>query len=120
MSAYKLIIDGKKVATTETFPVINPATEEVAAQCPKATVEHVNLAVPPARRAFPAWSATPDAEPSRLIHAIAVEGCKFSRNAWNRQALTTRCEDDDAGKNSFSTGGIAVQFSTPAEAGFRT
>jgi acyl-CoA reductase-like NAD-dependent aldehyde dehydrogenase len=71
MSAYNLIIDGKKVATTETFPVLNPATEEVAAQCPKATVEHVNLAVAAARRAFPAWSATPDAERSRLIHAIA-------------------------------------------------
>ncbi len=71
MSAYKLIIDGKKVSTSETFPVLNPATEQVAAQCPKATVEHVNLAVAAARRAFPAWSATPDAERSRLIHAIA-------------------------------------------------
>jgi acyl-CoA reductase-like NAD-dependent aldehyde dehydrogenase len=71
MSDYKLIIDGKKVATEETFPVINPATEEVAAQCPKATQEHVDQAVAAARRAFPAWSATPDAERSRLIHAIA-------------------------------------------------
>ena len=71
MSAYKLIIDGRKVATEETFPVINPATEEVAAQCPKATAEHVDLAVAAARRAFPAWSATPDAERSRLVHAIA-------------------------------------------------
>lgn len=71
MSDYNLIIDGKKVATEETFPVINPATEEVVAQCPKATVEHVNQAVAAARRAFPAWSATPDAERSRMVHAIA-------------------------------------------------
>ena len=28
MPAYKLIIDGKKVSTTETFPVLNPATEK--------------------------------------------------------------------------------------------
>jgi acyl-CoA reductase-like NAD-dependent aldehyde dehydrogenase len=71
MSDYNLIIDGKKVTTDETFPVINPATEEVVAQCPKATVEHVNQAVAAARRAFPAWSATPDAERSRMVHAIA-------------------------------------------------
>lgn len=71
MPEYNLIIDGKKVTTAETFPVINPATEEVIAQCPKATVEHVDQAVAAARRAFPAWSATPDAERSRLIHAIA-------------------------------------------------
>ena len=71
MSDYKLIIDGKKVATEETFPVINPATEEVLARCPKATAEHVEQAVAAARRAFPAWSATPDAERVASVHAIA-------------------------------------------------
>ncbi len=71
MTDYNLIIDGKKIATSETFPVINPATEEVVAQCPKATREHVDQAVAAARRAFPAWSATPDAERSRMVHAIA-------------------------------------------------
>ncbi len=71
MPAYSLIIDGKKVATAETFPVLNPATEQVVAQAPKATAEHLNQAVAAARRAFPAWSATPDAERSRLVHAIA-------------------------------------------------
>ncbi|MCB1847182.1 MAG: aldehyde dehydrogenase family protein [Halieaceae bacterium] len=71
MTDYKLIIDGKKVATAETFPVLNPATEEVIAQCPKATPEHVDQAVAAARRAFPSWSATPDAERSRIVHAIA-------------------------------------------------
>ncbi len=71
MPAYNLIIDGKKVTTAETFPVLNPATEQVVAQAPKATAEHLNQAVAAARRAFPAWSATPDAERSRLVHAIA-------------------------------------------------
>jgi acyl-CoA reductase-like NAD-dependent aldehyde dehydrogenase len=71
MTDYKLIIDGKKVSTAETFPVLNPATEEVVAQCPKATPEHVDQAVAAARRAFPSWSATPDAERSRIVHAIA-------------------------------------------------
>lgn len=71
MTTYSMIIDGKKVTTEETFDVINPATEEVVARCPKATAEHVDQAVAAARRAFPAWSATPDAERSRLVHAIA-------------------------------------------------
>ncbi|MEM8564692.1 MAG: aldehyde dehydrogenase family protein [Pseudomonadota bacterium] len=71
MSTYQLIIDGKKVPTEETFAVLNPATEEVAAQCPKATVQHVDQAVAAARKAFPAWSATSDEERSRLVHAIA-------------------------------------------------
>jgi acyl-CoA reductase-like NAD-dependent aldehyde dehydrogenase len=71
MTNYKLIIDGKKVSTGETFPVLNPATEEVIAQCPKATTEHVDQAVAAARRAFPTWSATPDSERSAAVHAIA-------------------------------------------------
>ncbi|MEE4143912.1 MAG: aldehyde dehydrogenase family protein [Halieaceae bacterium] len=71
MSGYSMIIDGKKVSADESFPVINPATEEVIAQCPRATAEHVDQAVAAARRAFPSWSATPDAERSRIVHAIA-------------------------------------------------
>ena len=71
MPTYSLIIDGKKVSTAETFPVLNPATEKVVAQAPKASAEQLNQAVAAARRAFPAWSATPDAERSRLVHAIA-------------------------------------------------
>jgi acyl-CoA reductase-like NAD-dependent aldehyde dehydrogenase len=51
MSDYKIIIGGEKISTAETFPVINPATEEVIAQCPKATVEQVDQAVAAARQA---------------------------------------------------------------------
>jgi acyl-CoA reductase-like NAD-dependent aldehyde dehydrogenase len=70
MSEYNLIIDGKKVSTQESFPVINPATEQPVAQCPKATEEQLNEAVAAARRAFPAWSSTSDSERSALLHAI--------------------------------------------------
>ncbi len=70
MSAYHLIIDGKAVGTEECFPVLNPATEQVFAQCPKATEEHLDQAVAAARRAFPSWSLTADSERSRLIHAV--------------------------------------------------
>ncbi|MFT5482766.1 MAG: acyl-CoA reductase-like NAD-dependent aldehyde dehydrogenase [Halieaceae bacterium] len=71
MSEYHLLIDGQKVAAGETFPVLNPATEKVIAECPKASVEDLNNAVSAARRAFPSWSATADSERSRLIHAVA-------------------------------------------------
>lgn len=71
MTDYKMIIDGQGVSTEDTFPVLNPATEKVIAQCPKANEEHVNAAVAAARKAFPAWSATSDSERSRVIHAIA-------------------------------------------------
>jgi acyl-CoA reductase-like NAD-dependent aldehyde dehydrogenase len=71
MSEYHLIIDGQKVAAGDTFPVINPATEEVIAQCPKASLEDLDNAVAAARRAFPSWSVTADNERARLMHAVA-------------------------------------------------
>lgn len=70
MSEYNLMIDGQSVSTADTFPVINPATEQVIAQCPKATAEDLDNAVAAARRAFPSWSATSDSERARLMHAI--------------------------------------------------
>jgi acyl-CoA reductase-like NAD-dependent aldehyde dehydrogenase len=66
-----MIIDGQQVSASDTFPVVNPATEAVIAQCPKATPEHVDRAVAAARRAFPAWCATPDSERAAAINAIA-------------------------------------------------
>ncbi len=70
MSEFSLIIGGEKVATDAYFPVLNPATEEPVAQCPLATKAHLDAAVAAARAAFPAWSATPDEERARLVHAI--------------------------------------------------
>jgi acyl-CoA reductase-like NAD-dependent aldehyde dehydrogenase len=54
-----LTIDGKKVASSETKDVINPATEEPFAAAPIATPQHLENAVDAASRAFPSWSATP-------------------------------------------------------------
>jgi acyl-CoA reductase-like NAD-dependent aldehyde dehydrogenase len=70
MSDYPLIIGGNKVDSAETFPVLNPATEQVIAHCPKAGREELDQAVAAARQAFPSWSQTADSERSRLIHAI--------------------------------------------------
>ena len=62
MSDYGLIIGGRKVATKGTFGVINPANEQVLAQCPRATREQLDEAVKAATAAFATWSRTPDAE----------------------------------------------------------
>ena len=48
MSEYQLLIDGKLVDGDQTMPVLNPATEEVLAQCPRASKNQLDQAVAPA------------------------------------------------------------------------
>ena len=57
---YGQFIDGKwqKSESGETYEVINPATEEVLADCPRASEDQLNAAVAAAKAAFPAWSKT--------------------------------------------------------------
>ncbi|MGV8995574.1 MAG: aldehyde dehydrogenase family protein [Parvibaculaceae bacterium] len=71
MSEYKLLIGGKLVAGDQTMDVINPATEEVLAKAPRASVAQLNEAVAAAKAAFPAWSKTPIAERKKALNAIA-------------------------------------------------
>ena len=59
MSDYNLLIDGKMIPGDLTMPVLNPATEEVLAQCPRASKAQLDKAVAAAKAAFPAWAATP-------------------------------------------------------------
>jgi delta 1-pyrroline-5-carboxylate dehydrogenase len=56
---FKLLIDGQSRDGVTTFDVVNPATGETFAQCPKADAAQLEEAVAAARRAFPAWAATP-------------------------------------------------------------
>jgi acyl-CoA reductase-like NAD-dependent aldehyde dehydrogenase len=68
---YSLLIGGKLVAGDQTMDVINPATEEVLAKCPRASKAQLDQAVAAAKAAFPAWSRTPIAERKKAIGAIA-------------------------------------------------
>src|SRR5215210_1861386 len=54
----QLLIDGKLLDTSRTFPTLNPATGEVLGYAPDATVKDAEAAVTAARRAFDAtdWS----------------------------------------------------------------
>ena len=60
MSDYGLIINGKKVFSSNTFSVLNPANEEVIAECPIASKDQLDEAVSAASIAFKTWSAEPD------------------------------------------------------------
>ena len=55
---YKLLIDGALVDGAGSMPVLNPATEEVLAECPTASEAQLNEAVDAAQVAFKSWKNT--------------------------------------------------------------
>jgi acyl-CoA reductase-like NAD-dependent aldehyde dehydrogenase len=56
---------------SETLDVVEPATEGVLAQIPRAGAEEADAAVARAKAAFPAWRAVAPADRARLLHALA-------------------------------------------------
>src|SRR5579883_2739687 len=70
-SDYSLLINGRLVDGASTFDVINPATEQVLAACPRAVIAQLNQAVAAAKAAFPAWAAKPIEERRRLLLKLA-------------------------------------------------
>src|SRR6185312_9856331 len=68
MSDYNLLIDGKMVPGDMTMPVLNPATEEVLAQCPRASKSQLDAAVAAAKAAYP---ATPMEDRRKVIIKMA-------------------------------------------------
>ena len=71
MRAYKLLINGEMVDGDLSMDVLNPATEEVLADCPRASEDQLNAAVAAAKAAFPAWSKTDVDERKALVLKIA-------------------------------------------------
>jgi acyl-CoA reductase-like NAD-dependent aldehyde dehydrogenase len=51
--------------------VVEPATEQVMAEVPRAGAEEVDAAVERARRAFPSWRAVAPGDRSALLHRLA-------------------------------------------------
>lgn len=68
---YRMLIDGELVDGASSFDVINPATEQPVAQCPKADAALVDRAVNAAKRAFPGWSAKTAESRGECLSAIA-------------------------------------------------
>jgi acyl-CoA reductase-like NAD-dependent aldehyde dehydrogenase len=69
---FTLLINGEAVSGASEFDVINPATAQPFARCPKADEDQLNLAVAAAKAAFPAWAATPVDERAALVDAVAA------------------------------------------------
>jgi acyl-CoA reductase-like NAD-dependent aldehyde dehydrogenase len=71
MREFRLLIDGKLVPGVAKFDVINPATEEVIAEVPRADRAQLDEAVAAAKEAFPAWAAKPVRERGALLARVA-------------------------------------------------
>jgi len=71
MNAYKLLINGEMVDGDLTMDVVNPATEEKLADCPRASESQLNAAVAAAKAAFPRWSKTAIDERKAVVLKIA-------------------------------------------------
>lgn len=54
-----------------TYTIINPSTELPFGEAPEASIADVHAAIEAANAAAPAWAATPRAERSRLLYALA-------------------------------------------------
>ncbi|KAL2138152.1 hypothetical protein VTI28DRAFT_7376 [Corynascus sepedonium] len=69
-----MLINGKLVEASDgkTFPVYNPATREVSAHVPEASIEDTNAAVAAAKAAFPAWSAMGGAKRAGYLKKLAA------------------------------------------------
>jgi acyl-CoA reductase-like NAD-dependent aldehyde dehydrogenase len=71
LMTYKMLINGRLEDGASMMDVINPATEEVLSQCPRADKAQLDKAVAAAKAAFPAWSKTPVDERKKAMLAIA-------------------------------------------------
>jgi acyl-CoA reductase-like NAD-dependent aldehyde dehydrogenase len=66
-----MLINGRLEDGVATIDVINPATEEVLAACPRASKAQLNDAVAAAKAAFPAWSSMTIEARKKHLGAIA-------------------------------------------------
>ncbi|MDP3748090.1 MAG: aldehyde dehydrogenase family protein [Phenylobacterium sp.] len=71
MADYRLLIGGELVDGDATMEVINPATEEVLAVCPRGSERQLNAAVAAAKSAFKGWAKTPMAGRRALVLKLA-------------------------------------------------
>lgn len=104
---YPMIIGGTPVTTEDTFAVTNPATGTVVGYAPQGTAAHLEDAVAAARAAFPAWSATPDADRAAACHAIAA---KMEEHAEELARLITLEQGKPLGGvgSRFEMGGVSA------------
>jgi 5-carboxymethyl-2-hydroxymuconic-semialdehyde dehydrogenase len=64
------LIAGKRVAGTDYFETVNPATQEVLAEVASGGEAEVNAAVAAAKEAFPKWAGMPAPERAKLVRKL--------------------------------------------------
>jgi acyl-CoA reductase-like NAD-dependent aldehyde dehydrogenase len=76
---YRLLIGGEWVTAGEgSYPIVNPATEEIVGRAPNASVADAEAAAAAAADAFPAWSRTsPDERAALLTKAAELLDQRF-------------------------------------------
>lgn len=84
--SFKLLINGELVSGAASFEVINPATEQVVAACPKADARQLDAAITAAKAAFPAWSARTYEE--RADHIVCLADALMARKDEFARLLT--------------------------------
>lgn len=69
---YRLLIGGEWVDPGDgTYPIVNPATEEVVGHAPNASIADAEAAASAAAEAFPAWSRTKPEQRAQLLDRAA-------------------------------------------------
>ena len=120
---YTMTIDGRPETAGTTFEAFNPATGEVVAHAPEATRAQLDAAVAAAKRAFPAWSATPLAERqaavARIGEAITAHAEAFMRLLTREQGKARAGAEWEIGGSAIWCREIATQ-SLPVHAAERT
>lgn len=69
---FKMTLNGKTVETTDSFPVIDPATGEVLTDAPRCSEEQLDAAVAAACAAFENWRETSVESRKALLRACAA------------------------------------------------
>jgi acyl-CoA reductase-like NAD-dependent aldehyde dehydrogenase len=87
MPAFELLINGKMVPGAESLDVINPATEELAGTCSRASESQLDEAVAAAEGALAGWAATPIEERRKTLETVAEI---ITANAAELGAILTR------------------------------
>lgn len=107
MNDFRMLIGGSLVAGDAMMEVINPATEEVLALCPRASVDQLNAAVAAAKAAFPGWSKT--AIELRREALLAIAG-RIEANVEKLARLLTQEQGKPLGDATGEVLGAAAYF----------
>ena len=70
---FTMTIGANQTSSPSTLQIVNPATEEVFAQAPDASLQDLNAAVSAAREAFPSWRRRPHSERQALVTSLGLK-----------------------------------------------